>query len=139
MARLPLAFFSAAVLCVLAGMVWGAVMASSENFVLAPAHAHLNLVGWASLGLMGTFYALSGKSGRLGWANFVLSTVGVVVMTPALALMLAGSKAAIPALIVATVLTILGMAAFAISVFSCWAAPKAAGSQAARGEAARAA
>jgi hypothetical protein len=127
MAKLPLAFFSAAALCALAGMVWGAIMAGSENFTLAPAHAHLNLVGWATLGLMGTFYALSGKGGRLGWANFALSTVGVVTMIPTLALMLSGVKAATGGLILATVLTILGMAAFAVSVLSCWAAPKRAG------------
>src|SRR5215831_3169922 len=93
MAKLPLAFFSVATLCVMAGMVWGSIMGSKEDFSLAPAHAHLNLVGWASLGLMGTFYALSGRGGRLGWANFAFSTAGVVVMIPSLAMYLSGKSA----------------------------------------------
>jgi FtsH-binding integral membrane protein len=50
--------FRAAVLFVIAGMVWGLVMAISENHVTFPAHAHLNLLGWVSLFLFGIFYHL---------------------------------------------------------------------------------
>ncbi len=39
---------------------------------------------------MGTFYQLSGKSGRLGWINYALSTAGVIVMIPFLVLLLSG-------------------------------------------------
>ena len=120
MSKLPLAFFSAAALCALAGMVWGAMMGSSENFTLAPAHAHLNLVGWTSLALMGTFYALSGKAGRLGWLNFWLSTAAVVVMIPSLAAYLGGSKPALNGVIAGTVLAILGMLTFVGVVLSGW-------------------
>src|SRR3569623_1141497 len=94
MRRLPLAFFTAATLCVLGGMVWGSIMGSSEDFTMMPAHAHLNLLGWASLALMGTFYALTGKGGLLGWVNFALSTSAVVVMVPFLAVLLGGKPAA---------------------------------------------
>ena len=31
-----------------------------------PAHAHLNLLGWVTLSLMGGFYALSGKGAPAG-------------------------------------------------------------------------
>ncbi|HEX3699616.1 MAG TPA: hypothetical protein VHV27_02980 [Phenylobacterium sp.] len=126
MRRLPLAFFSAATLCVLAGMVWGAIMGSSEDFTLAPAHAHLNLVGWTSLALMGGFYALSGKGGRLGWLNFGLSAAAVVVMIPFLAAYLGGDKAAHTGVIVGSVLAILGMATFAVVVFGSWRTAQAA-------------
>ena len=50
--------FRAAVLLVIAGMVWGIVMAISENHQTMPAHAHLNLLGWVSLFLFGIFYHL---------------------------------------------------------------------------------
>lgn len=120
MRRLPLAFFTAATLCVLAGMVWGAFMGAKEDFTLAPAHAHLNLVGWASLALMGTFYALSGRGGRLGWVNFVLSTAAVVVMIPALALYLGGDKPAHTAVAIGSGLAILGMASFFWNVVAAW-------------------
>ena len=131
MRRLPLAFFSAAALCALGGMIWGAAMGGSQDFTLMPAHAHLNLVGWATLALMGGFYALSGKGGRLGWINFGLSVAGVLVMIPALALMLGGPNRAMePFVIGGSVLTILGMAAFVVVVLSGWSAQPAAEGQA---------
>ena len=120
MNRLSLAFFSAAALCALCGMVWGVVMGASQDFTTMPAHAHLNLVGWASLGLMGTFYALSGKDGRLGWANFALSFLGVLIMVPGLAIYLGGNHAAFGGVIAGSVLALLGMATFVASVLSGW-------------------
>jgi hypothetical protein len=120
MKRLPLAFFSAAALCVTSGMVWGIYMGSKQDFTMAPAHAHLNLVGWASLALMGTFYALTGKGGRLGWLNFVLSTAAVVVMVPFLAVMLGGKPAAEAGVIAGSVLAILGMLTFLFVVLTTW-------------------
>jgi uncharacterized membrane protein len=50
--------FLAAVLAAIAGMLWGLDMAISENHAAAPAHAHLNLLGWVSLFLFGIFYRL---------------------------------------------------------------------------------
>jgi hypothetical protein len=50
--------FRAAVLFVIAGMIWGLYMAISENHAMMPAHAHLNLLGWVSLFLFGIFYHL---------------------------------------------------------------------------------
>src|SRR4051812_24624407 len=104
MNRLSLAFFSTGALCVMGGMIWGMIMGSHQDFTLAPAHAHLNLVGWTSLALMGTFYALSGKAGRLGWLNYGLSTAGVVVMIPSLAIMLGGKPGYEGAVIAGSVL-----------------------------------
>ena len=91
MSRLSLAFFTTGALCVLGGMIWGVVMAASNDHTMMPAHAHLNLMGWATLALMGTFYALSGRSDRLGWANYWISTLSVVVSIPALAMLLAAT------------------------------------------------
>ena len=45
--------FQAAVVFVVAGMIWGIVMAISEDHSAMPAHAHLNLLGWVSLFLFG--------------------------------------------------------------------------------------
>jgi hypothetical protein len=120
MNRLPLAFYSAAALCALTGMIWGAVMGSTQDFTLMPAHAHLNLVGWASLALMGSFYQLSGRAGRLGWTNFVLSTAAVAVMIPSLAVMLSGHQGLEPLVIASSGVAILGMATFVVSVLSAW-------------------
>jgi len=131
MRKLPLAFFTAAALCVTAGMVWGAIMGSKEDFSLAPAHAHLNLVGWATMALMGTFYALSGRGGRAGWVNFGLSLSGVLVMIPSLALYLGGNKPAHGGVIAGTVLVLLGMLTFLGVVLSAWGGAEAAEADAA--------
>jgi hypothetical protein len=52
-------FFLAAVLCVAGGMVWGIQMAASGDHAMVGAHAHLNLVGWATLALFGIYYRLT--------------------------------------------------------------------------------
>jgi hypothetical protein len=120
MAKLPLAFFSTAALCVVAGMVWGILMAASGDHGMMPAHAHLNLMGWATLALMGTFYALTGKSDRLGWINYGLSTLGVVVSIPSLALLLAGNPAAEKGATAGAILALLGMLVFFFEVLTVW-------------------
>ena len=126
MSRLALAFFTTGALCVLGGMVWGVVMAASNDHTMMPAHAHLNLLGWATLALMGTFYQLSGRNDRLGWANYWISTASVVLTIPALALLLGGNAAAEKFTIAGSLLAILGMLTFLASVASTWRAPKAA-------------
>jgi hypothetical protein len=120
MSKLSLSFFTVATLCGLAGMVFGAVMGATEDFTLSPAHAHLNLVGWASLAIMGAFYQLSGKGGRIGWANFILSSLGAVTMAASLGFYLAGSKPALNGVNAGTLLVVLGMVAFLTSVLSGW-------------------
>lgn len=50
--------FPVAVLMVLAGMIWGIIMAISQDHSAMPAHAHLNLLGWVCLFLFGIFYHL---------------------------------------------------------------------------------
>jgi Na+/melibiose symporter-like transporter len=63
---------------------------------------------------------------RLGWVNFGLSNLGVLIMIPALAKLLSGDKAMNGLVIAGTMVTILGMLSFAVAVFSLWAKPKAA-------------
>jgi hypothetical protein len=83
-------------------------------------------VGWATLALMGTFYAVSGKVGRLGWINFWLSTAGVALMIPSLALYLGGAKGLETLVIAGSALAILGMLSFVAVVLSHWGSSKAA-------------
>ena len=126
MAKLPLAFFTAAALCALAGMVWGVNMAISGDHTMMPAHAHLNLLGWATLALMGGVYALTGAGGRLGWINFAFSTAGVVIAVPAIAMIMGGDKSAETPAAIGSIVAIIGMLAFLLSILAAWRAPKAA-------------
>ena len=121
MPRVSAAFFATAVICVLIGMSFGMYMGSNEDFTLAAAHAHLNLVGWVTMALYGTFYALTRGtlSTRLAWIHYAVSTIGAAVMIAGLSLFLAhgNDKAYVPIMVPGEVLTTLGMAIFAISVF----------------------
>lgn len=121
MPRVSLAFFTTAALCGLIGMGWGSYMGASHDHSLFPAHAHLNLLGWVSLSIMGTFYALTGGGGRLAWANWLFSSLGVVLMTPMLAYLLSGHERQMgPLMPIPEMTVILGMLLFLASVLSQW-------------------
>ena len=121
MPRVSAAFFATGVVFVLMGMAFGMYMGSKEDFTLATVHAHLNLVGWVTMALYGTFYALTRGTLRTGlaWTNYLLSVAGAVVMLPALAMFLShgNDPKYLPFMITGEILTFLGMATFAISVF----------------------
>jgi hypothetical protein len=125
MSRLSLSFFTVAALCGLAGMIFGAVMGMTQDFSLSPSHAHLNLLGWTSLALMGGYYALSRRGGRLGWTNFVLSSAGALAMSISLGIYLAGNAAFVTGVLIGTVLAVAGMVAFVSSVLAGWGGAKA--------------
>ena len=122
MPRVSLAFFGAGVLCVLVGMAMGMWMGANQNFTLAPVHAHLNLLGFVALSIMGTFYALAGDRTpvRLAWVNLALSLSGVLIMTPMLAQVLSGNTALGPMMIIPEVLAVAGMATFLAAIFIVW-------------------
>ncbi|HEY4077317.1 MAG TPA: hypothetical protein VGM26_10355 [Rhizomicrobium sp.] len=119
MPRVSAAFFAMGALCVLMGMFWGMHMAMNKDFALMPAHAHLNLVGWVTMSLYGTFYALTANtlSPRLAWSNFAISALGVLVMIPSLAMMLSsGNDKLEPLVATGSALTVIGLLVFGVSV-----------------------
>ena len=74
--------FQSAVLFVIAGMIWGIVMAVSEDHSAMPARAHLNLLGWVSLFLFGIFYRLNPtvESNRLALPQVWIWIVSTIVL-----------------------------------------------------------
>ena len=93
-------FFLAAVLCVTAGMALGLWMGPTGNFQFAPVHAHLNLVGWATMALFAIYYRLTPQAVQ-GWLPRVhasLAIVGIVLMTAGLAGEIAGRPEFFPML-----------------------------------------
>jgi len=118
MSRITVAFFGAAVLYALAGMVLGMMMGASNDHTLAPVHGHMNLLGWASLALMGAFYGLAGDRAppRLAWLNFGVSNLGNLITLPLLAMLLKGDASVIRFMPVGEVLLVLGMLIFGVAV-----------------------
>lgn len=84
MSRLPLLFLVSAAACLLCGVLLGIGMGMAHDFQLAPVHAHINLLGWTSLALMGlTMRAWPELAeGRLAIAQFALSA-GSAALFPA--------------------------------------------------------
>ena len=118
MPRVSAAFFMTGALCLLIGMCWGMGMAMTENFVLAPAHAHLNLLGWVTMSIYGGFYALTqnSMSPRLAWINYGLATLGVAIMIPTLAVFLTtGNQALGPVIGIGGALNIIAILTFLVS------------------------
>lgn len=120
MPRVSAAFFTAAIACLLLGMSWGMYMAGSEDMVTAPAHAHLNLLGWVTMAIYGTFYALTAPTLRpkLAWTHFIVSFAGLAVMIAALGLYLAhGNDPKFgPFIGIGGLLSLLGLLLFGVSV-----------------------
>jgi len=110
-------FFVIAVLCVTLGMLWGIHMAISGNHTMAPAHAHLNLVGWVTMGLFGVYYTLTPSAAASGLAkvHLAIAVAGVVVMVPGIAIVLKGGTEGMAA--AGSILTAASMLVFLYTVF----------------------
>lgn len=95
--RWPHAFFASAAFYAMIGVCWGLAMGVTQNHATYSAHAHLNLLGWLSLAMMGTFYATLGQdvSSKVKAANFAISNLGVLLMIPGVGMYL--GQAAPPA------------------------------------------
>lgn len=109
-------FFLSAVLCVTGGMIWGLQMAASGDHAMVGAHAHLNLVGWATLAIFGLYYRVTPQAAR-GWlprVHAALAIAGVLVMVPGIAIATTGGS---PGLAIAgSFLTFGSMAVFLFTV-----------------------
>ena len=81
-------------------------MAYDGGAICAGVYVHLNLVGWATMALCGTFYALTRETMWvwLAWINYAVLTAGILVFFPAFALFTAqgNNPALIPVMMGAT-------------------------------------
>ena len=112
-------FLRLGVLSALIGMTLGVWMGANEDFVLRPVHAHINLLGFASMMLFGLFYRAFPAAGR-GWlpmAHFGLSVLGFLILMPSLALMLLEKPFVLPLMIASEIMLVGSMLLFVIIVF----------------------
>lgn len=106
------------VVVLLLGMVAGIIMGIRQEFLLGPAHAHLNLVGGVLLFMFGLYYRLVPQVGRSmlaciqGW----LHIVGGLLFPAGIALTLAVSHALEPVPIVGALTVLAAMALFCVIV-----------------------
>jgi hypothetical protein len=107
------------VVVLLVGMLAGIAMGIQQNFTLAPAHAHLNLIGGVLLFLFGLYYRLVPAAGTTtlakvqGW----LHMVGAILFPAGIAIVLLKGPSFEAAPIVGSLLVVAAMALFTIIVF----------------------
>jgi hypothetical protein len=107
------------VLILLIGMLAGIDMGIRQDFVLAPAHAHFNLVGGVLLFMFGLYYRMIPAAGAMklaevqGW----LHIVGGIVFPAGVALVVLKGPAFIAAPIIGSLIVVVAIALFAVIVF----------------------
>lgn len=106
--------FVTATLAALTGMVLGLWMGAHEDFTLAPAHAHLNLLGWVTLSLYGLYHrGIDRGQTRVVWVQVGAGAAGAVLMAGGLGLMLGReSPAAAPMILAGSFLALGSMVLF---------------------------
>lgn len=116
MPRISDYFFRISVLAGLVGMLMGMTMGITQNFAVAPAHAHLNLLGWASMAIYGLFYRAfpSASLGLLPKLHFFLAVPALLVMIPGLCLINLGYETGEPFTVAGSLAMIAGFAVFCI-------------------------
>ncbi|MEA2862409.1 MAG: hypothetical protein QOC84_365 [Bradyrhizobium sp.] len=107
------------VVILLVGMLAGITMGIQQNFTLAPAHAHLNLVGGVLLFLFGLYYRLVPAAGTTtlakvqGW----LHMVGAILFPAGIAVVLLKGPSFEVAPVAGSLIVVAAMALFVVIVF----------------------
>lgn len=116
-------FLRIAVVYLIAGVSLGIFMAASQNHSMAPVHAHLNLLGWVSMGLFGVFYRVVPRAAetRLAKVHFGIYVPAHFVQMALLTMLFLGYPEVEPALGVASAAVALSILCFALLVWQ-WTA-----------------
>ena len=106
------------VLYLIVGILMGVGMGMTENFALRPVHAHVNLLGWATMALMGLVYKAypDAAATTLAKVHFWLHAVGLPPLMIALAVLLSGNAAAGPVVGILSIVTGIGVIAYCVNI-----------------------
>jgi xanthine/uracil permease len=113
------AMFRVSALLGLVGMGLGIAMGIRQDFALAPAHAHLNLLGFVALFLSALYYravpeagasSLAKVQGLMAMAGAILFPVGIACVS------LGDHQRFMPVVVVGSLIVFIGMALFAFIV-----------------------
>ncbi|WP_421378418.1 cytochrome-c oxidase [Bacillus salacetis] len=100
------------------GVGLGMYMSIVHNFGYTGAHAHINLLGWASLALAGLIYVLfpAAAESTLGKIHFWLHNIGLPIMCIGLFIVVHNQSLAVPIISIGSILATLGIISFFINV-----------------------
>jgi hypothetical protein len=111
--------FRSAVSLGIIGIAAGIAMAASGNHAPMPAHAHLNLLGWVSLFLIGLFYRLHPAIdlAKMALVQVGVWIVGTVILSCGVAAIYLGRPDLEPIAILGSLIVFGDMLLFAVLVF----------------------
>jgi len=114
-------FLRVSVVYFLAGMLLGIFMGMSDDHSQMPTHAHVNLLGWASMALYALVYRSwpeAAHSSLAPW-HFWIANVGSLVLVVGVAGIMAGHEATFdPIVVVGSIHSLVGALLFAIIVYT---------------------
>lgn len=123
--RLAMSYFAVGICWLVGGVALGIWMSSSQDFLLKPVHAHVNLLGWVTNALFGCFHGLrDGPELRRDWLGLAAFNIGCLSMLLGLSGLLLDKPVpagAIPAGATLVAIAILQMAV--VILRSLWCAP----------------
>ncbi|RJF96362.1 cytochrome-c oxidase [Noviherbaspirillum saxi] len=117
--RVGVIWLKLAVVYLIIGVAMGIMMGASKNFALRPVHAHVNLLGWATMALAGLIYSVFPDAGesKLARVHFWLANISLPVMAVSLSFVVTGSRGLIPVLAMSEIVAALGIVVFAVNIF----------------------
>ena len=120
MPQLSVWYFRTAILFLITGICLGLYMSITHKFEATAAHAHINLLGWVTMAIFGIYYALNPvqAASRIAKIQYMLYTIGILVMAPSLFLMLTGNPALEPVVAISSLVTFSGVLLFAMILFT---------------------
>lgn len=108
-----------AVTYLVVGAGLGVFMGATKAFQYIPVHAHVNLLGWASMALAGLIYDRYPRAGgsKLGIAHFWMHNLVLPVSMIVLFVMFSGHPGLDPVAAVCAVLLALTLLVFAVNLY----------------------
>lgn len=117
--RIGILFLKLSVLYFLVGTGMGITMEILQDHTLSGAHAHINLLGWASLALFGIIYTLFPKAGETVMAklHFWLYNISLPLFMLGLSFMLYDNESLTILLAIFPNVLVLSVLIFVLNVF----------------------
>jgi hypothetical protein len=109
----------AGVIFLLLGMIWGIEMGIRQEFSLAPAHAHFNLVGGVLLFVFGLYYRMVplARDSTLAQWQCGLHLLGAILFPIGVAVVIKKGESFIALPIVGSLIVVAAVVLFALIVF----------------------
>ncbi|MGI2328342.1 cbb3-type cytochrome c oxidase subunit I [Planococcus sp. YIM B11945] len=118
--KMGIAFIKVAAVYLLVGVCLGLYMGIAEKFEYTAPHAHINLLGWATMALFGLIYHFFPRAGnsKLGKIHFWLHNIGTLALILGMVFFANENEAiALPLAIPGAILVIIATLVFLVNVF----------------------